>query len=61
MNKKPKAYFMDYDELLSHQNCDLELNEVWDWQTNRPISIEIRCKNCETEPLFEIDRHEEGE
>jgi hypothetical protein len=50
---KPKIYSMDYDELNEHIGHTIVCNDVWDWQTNRQTGIEIRCLDCDTEPLFE--------
>jgi hypothetical protein len=49
---------MDYDALHQHIGHKIELNDVWDWQTNREVGLEIRCteKDCESsEPLLQID------
>jgi len=48
-----KLYSMNYDELNEHIGHNIELNDIWDWNTNRQIGIEVRCKDCDTEPLFD--------
>jgi len=58
---KKTAYYMDYDVMRYHIGHKIELNDVWDWQTNRESGLEIRCANkeCEgCEPIFEIDNPE---
>jgi len=49
---------MEYKELRQHVGHNIEINDVTDWQSNLEIGIEIRCIDCETEPLFEIDNPE---
>jgi len=51
-------YLMPYDELRYHVGHDIEINDVWDWHTNKETSIEIRCRENECagcEPLLEVD------
>ena len=55
-NMKNTPYIMSYNELRYHVGHKIELNDVWDWGTNRETSIEIRCSQCEgVEPLLEVD------
>ena len=52
------TYIMPYDELRHHVGHEIEINDVWDWQTNRESGIEIRCREDECagcEPLLETD------
>lgn len=52
------TYIMPYDELRRHVGHEIEINDVWDWQTNRETGIEIRCREDECagcEPLLETD------
>lgn len=50
---------MGYDELSYHIGHKLELNEVYDWQSNLVIGLEIRCADCEgCEPILELDNPE---
>ena len=56
MSKKQKPYVLSYDELREHVGHDIEINDVWDFGTNREIEVEIRCKDCEgCEPLLSMD------
>jgi hypothetical protein len=55
---KHSAWLMNYSELQRHDGHKLELFEVYQWQTNRPYLIEIRCTETECqseEPILEID------
>lgn len=51
----PVPYVIDYDDLRYHVGHKIEINDVWDWHTNRETSIEIRCLDCDCEPLLEVD------
>lgn len=52
-------YIAIYNELRDHIGHQLELNDIWDWTTNRETGLEIRCKTCAEkgacEPLLELD------
>ena len=49
-------YVMSYEQMHHHIGHNLELNDIWDWETNRETGIEIRCSDCEgTEPLIDYD------
>jgi len=53
---EPQVYSMGYDELNTHVGHRIEINDVWDWGTNRQTGIEVRCLDCEGEgPLFEVE------
>ncbi len=52
------TYVLPYDGLRHHVGHEIEINDVWDWITNRETGIEIRCLEvgCEgCEPLLEAD------
>jgi len=58
MDSKENSYLMPYNALHYHIGHSIVLNDIWCWQTNREIGIEIRCqeKECEgSEPLLEVD------
>lgn len=49
---------MNYEEMRFHVGHKLVLFDVWDWETNREIGLEIRCANkkCEgCEPILTFD------
>lgn len=48
---------LTYEELHEHIGHTIDLNDIWDWDTNRETGIEIRCRDCEgCEPLLEMDK-----
>ena len=52
------SYIMPYEALCQHVGHKIEINDVWDWETNTETSVEIRCLHgdCEgCEPLLEVD------
>lgn len=55
---KKLIYTMNYEEMRFHVGHKLVLFDVWDWETNREIGLEIRCANkkCEgCEPILTFD------
>ena len=53
---KNNTYTMPYEAMRYHIGHNIQLNDVWDWQTNRETSLEVRCNDCENcEPIMEVD------
>ena len=55
---KKSVDVLPYDDLRRHVGHEIEINDVWDWATNRESGVEIRCRENDCagcEPLLEAD------